>query len=143
MIEPSDFFVTLQSDQEKHNSCLSFNVKLPRTVYLYSEWKIAITQISSTASFEKLEYLPTFVITSNIVEESIYNNEVLKSLKVISFDEHWENTGIYINKCENREYHRIHTKHFQELNIDFVDVNPTGLELKGGITYITLHFYRQ
>ena len=142
MIEPSDFFVTLQSDQGLHNSCLSFNIKLPRTVYLYSEWKIAISHISSTASFTDLEFLPTFVITSDIVEESIYNNEVLKSLKVVSFDEHWESTGLYINKCENREYHRIHKKHFQDLNIDFVDVNPKQIDLKGGITYVTLHFCR-
>ena len=82
MIEDSEFFVTLQSNQEIHNSCLSFNVTLPRTVHLYSNWKVALTKISTTVEFtQTINFLPTFVIVGNIVEESILNNEVLRSFK--------------------------------------------------------------
>ena len=105
MLEDSDFYVTLQSDQSVHNSCLSFNVTLPRTVHLYSEWKIALTKITTTVKFKDLDFLLTFMITGNIVEESIHNNEVLKSLKLVTLDEHWKNTGCFIDSCVNREYH--------------------------------------
>ena len=81
MIEDSEFYVTLQSNQVVHNSCLSFNVTLPRTVHLYSDWKVALTKIYTMVEFnQSLQFLPTFVIIANVVEESILNNEVLRSL---------------------------------------------------------------
>ena len=143
MIEDSEFFVTLQSNQTVHNSCLSFNVTLPHTVHLYSDWKVALTKISTTVEFDQtLTFLPTFVITANVVEESILNNEVLRSLRVITLNQHWQDTGCFIDNCESREYHRIHTKNFFELLIEFVDVNPIPLSAKDGVTFVTLHFIR-
>ena len=143
MIEDSEFYITLQSNQDVHNSCLSFNILLPRTVHLYSDWKVALTKISTSVEFtQTLDFLPTFVITANVVEESTLNNEVLKALRLVTLDQHWQDTGVFIDNCASREYHKIHTKNFYELIIEFVDVNPKPVSAKDGVTYVTLHFVR-
>ena len=142
MIEESEFYVTLQSNQNIHNSCLSFNVSLPRTVHLYSDWHVAVTAISTTAEFEELHFLPTFVVTTNISHDDLYNNEALRALKLVTFDKHWRDTGTFIATCSPLEYHKVYQKSFQDIVIEFVDVNATPVKVKNGVTYITLHFKR-
>lgn len=138
MIEPEEFFISVKSNGL---SPLSFSAKLPRSVNLYSAWKVGIAHITTTLKIAGVE-IPTFGLMLNILEESSFNTECVKMLRILSLNSEWGKSGIFSKDYSFIHYLPIKIKTFSELEIDLINLNQSDLNAISGTTFVTLHFVR-